>query len=152
MWNWSVKSDNRRARGNACKCRTFVTTILVFLTGPNTNLSRFNHGPFLTSLLRTWMGYSSENPTQGVRDTTHYYNLERKEDFEVGKNCQPKSVVDIYVIVWSKRMGPLACISPFTVTNVDKGHLLRLQVSKLPCCPLLFPNKSLTHELNNFYW
>ena len=56
----------------------------------------------------------------------------------------------IYVtggMVW---MGPLVCLSLFAVMFVDKSHLLRFRVSKLPCYPLLIPNKSLTHELNKF--
>ena len=47
-------------------------------------------------------------------------------------------------------MGPLVCLSLFAVMFVDKSHLLRFRVSKLPCYPLLIPNKSLTHELNKF--
>ena len=33
-------------------------------------------------------------------------------------------------LVWT---GPLACLSPFAVMSVDKGNLIRLRVSKLPC-------------------
>ena len=47
-----------------------------------------------------------------------------------------------------ERTGPLACLSPFAVKSVDKGHLLRLWVSKLPCYLNKFPNNSLAHELN----
>ena len=49
----------------------------------------------------------------------------------------------------SERTGPLACLSPFAVKSVDKGHILRLWFSKLPCYLNKFPNKSLAHELNN---
>ena len=49
-----------------------------------------------------------------------------------------------------ERTGLLACLSPFAVKSVDKGHLLCLWFSKLSCYPNLFPNISLAHELNNF--
>ena len=49
------------------------------------------------------------------------------------------------------RMGPLACLSPFAILRVDKGHLLRSRVSKLPCYPSLIPNNSLTH-FSIEYW
>ena len=52
----------------------------------------------------------------------------------------------IYVTVGLVRTGPLVCRS------VDKGHLLRLWFSRLPSFPIKYPNKSPTHELNNFYW
>ena len=44
---------------------------------------------------------------------------------------------------------------PIAVKSVEKGHrpkghLLRLWFSRPPCFPIKIPNKSLTHELNNF--
>ena len=45
--------------------------------------------------------------------------------------------------LWNGRIGmnrTTGCLSPFAFLRVDKGHLFRLQVSKLPCYPKLIPN------------
>ena len=56
----------------------------------------------------------------------------------------PNRLFHLYVTVCERRTGPLVCLSLFTVMSVDKGHVLRFRVSKLPCDPLLIPNEGLT--------
>ena len=43
-------------------------------------------------------------------------------------------------------MGPLACLSPFTVMRVDIGHLLRSRVSKLPCSSDKLANQQVVNK------
>ena len=63
-------------------------------------------------------------------------------------NLSPMKEMDINVMVEMVWMGPVACLSLFAVKCVDKSPLLHFRVSKLPCYPSKFPNKSLTYELN----
>ena len=46
----------------------------------------------------------------------------------------------MYMMVGMVWTGPLACLSLFAIKSVDKSHLFRLQVSKLPCFPSMIPN------------